>query len=173
MMIEKIFNDYYEALCLYAFKLTKDHSLSEDVVQDAFFILFKNEQIVQLDVEDVVSYLYGTVRNMCLNQFRREKVIERYWQKVSYTDKVDAKFDMDIIYSEVLTSIYNIIESMPEGCAKVFRLGYLEGLTNKEVAEKLNISTNTVKTQKRRGMIILRENLNPEFLPLVLYFIFN
>lgn len=172
MMIEKIFNDYYEALCLYAFKLTKDHSLAEDVVQDAFFVLFKNEHIVKLDATDVVSYLYGTVRNMCLNQFRREKVIERYWQKVSYADKVDAKFDMELIYSEVLTSVYKIIENMPEGCAKVFRLGYLEGLSNKEVAEKLNISTNTVKTQKRRGMIMLRKNLNPEFLPLVLYFLF-
>ncbi|MNO05198.1 RNA polymerase sigma factor [compost metagenome] len=58
---------------------------------------------------------------------------------------------------------------MPASCQQIFTLGYLEGLSNLEITDRLQISINTVKTQKQRGMKMLLEKLHPEFLPIIIF----
>jgi RNA polymerase sigma-70 factor (ECF subfamily) len=62
---------------------------------------------------------------------------------------------------------------MPTSCQQVFRLGYLDGLSNLEITRELKISINTVKTQKQRGMKMLLKRLNPEFLPVIIFLLKN
>jgi len=69
----------------------------------------------------------------------------------------------------VINEVYRIIAEMPVACQKIFKMGYLEGLSNLEITEKLQISVNTVKTQKQRGMKILLDKLHPEFLPFIIF----
>lgn len=167
-MKEIVFREYYKRLCLYAYKLTNNAELAEDVVQEAYYVLFKKDDWEGWASQEISNYLYGIVRNICFNEFRKKNVIKRYWERVEYSEKQDAIFDFNLIYVEAMNEVYRIVETMPEGCARVFKMGYLEGLKNKEIATLLGITINTVKTQKRRGMRILLNEINPEFLPLFL-----
>jgi len=73
-----------------------------------------------------------------------------------------------MIHTEVINEVYRIIAEMPTACQQVFKLGYLDGLSNLEITERLQISINTVKTQKQRGMKMLLDKLHPEFLPIII-----
>ena len=50
-------------------------------------------------------------------------------------------------YREMEKSIKKIVDSMPDRRKQIFRLSREEGFSNKEIAEKLNISKNTVENQ--------------------------
>ena len=76
------------------------------------------------------------------------------------------------IENEVIEEIFHTIERLPEECKKVFKLSYIEGLEVNRVAEILDISENTVKTQRLRARKFLKENLKDLF-PLLLLFIPN
>ncbi|MNL34998.1 RNA polymerase sigma factor [compost metagenome] len=67
-----------------------------------------------------------------------------------------------MIQAEVIGELYAALNLLPERCRLIFKMGYLEGMKNHEIAEKLNISVNTIKTQKKRGLAILRSHLPPQ-----------
>lgn len=160
-----VFNTYYKRLCLFAHKLVGDMDMAEDIVQDAIFSYFNKEDEVSSDSSVILQYLYSSVRFIAYNKYRRDKIHAKYWEQNPFTEMDEYSLENEIIYVEALAKVQEIITTMPQACATIFRMGYLEELSNKEIAESLNISVNTVKTQKQRGMKILLSKLDPEYLP--------
>jgi len=70
--------------------------------------------------------------------------------------------------AELLQRIYEEIEKLPKKCRQVFKLAYLDGLSNEEIAELLHINYQSVKNQKVRALKILRLALNKGFLAVIL-----
>lgn len=165
--LENLFKQYYPRLCHFAWQLLGDKELSEDVVQDAFMAYWKNREAILENEVAIKNFLYSSVRNSCLNAFRRSKVMERYHQLHQEEAFEESQVMAKIIRTEVMDEILNVMQTLPEGCKEVFRLGYLEGLSNPQIAKQLEISVNTVKTQKQRGLNVLRAKLNPEFFALI------
>lgn len=164
---EVVFKTHYKRLCHFAWQLLGDKDMVEDVVQDAFVTYWNHRNAIHDNDVAVKNFLYTTVRNSCMNLFRRAKVVRRYQEANQEETFEESKVIHNIILTEVMDDVLKVMQTMPEGCKAVFRLGYLEGLTNPEVAERLNISVNTVKTQKQRALTVLRAKLNPEFFALI------
>ncbi len=166
-----VFHLYYVSLCHFAWQLLRDNYLVEDIVQYAFLVYFKQKDDISDHPIAIKNFLYSTVRNACYNTIRHEKVKVRYQTVAGLREEWEDPETLDaMIRSEVIEQIYRVITTLPEGCQQVFRLGYLEGLANPKIAEKLGISINTVKKQKQRGFKILREQLNPELFLLLSLF---
>lgn len=165
---EELFRQYYTRFCHFAFQLLKDEKAAEDIVQDAFLSFWKNKELVSDNPIAIKNYFYSSIRNACYNIHRRAKVKQRFLQIYEPEFIEEPVFLKAMIRSEVMDQIYDAINSLPPSCCKIFKLGYLEGLTNPKIADKLGISINTVKTQKRRALITLRAKLNPELLALFL-----
>lgn len=165
--VEEVFKTYYPRLCHFAWQLLHDKDIVEDIVQDAFVAYWNNKDAIADHDVAIKNFLYTSVRNFCYNIIRREKATQRFQLLHQEDEHEESQVLAKIIRSEVMEEIYKIVRSMPEGCQKVFRLGYLEGLTNPQIAEKLAISINTVKTQKQRGLKILKGKLNPELFALL------
>lgn len=168
---EHIFKEYYKRLCLYAYKLVDDMFLAEDIVQDAFCSFLDKSGDISDDEKAIRQYLYSSVRFLTYNHYRKNKTKQAYWEKTMYVEAESPSFEREIIYAEVMNEVVKIVETMPEACANIFRKGYLEELSNKEIAEELGVSVNTVKTQKRRGMKILLNKIHPEYMSLFLLFL--
>ena len=69
---------------------------------------------------------------------------------------------------EVYRRLYQVLDELPKRCREVFKY-YLEGKKNSEIAEILQISELTVKTQKRNAMSYIREKLGTAYLLYVLF----
>ena len=160
---ETIFRDHFKALCYFAFQFTKDMDEAEDVVQDAF-IKFWDLREKFMSEPAIKSFLYVSVRNACLNNIRHKLVIQKYVeiQPADYQTH-DPEILNKIVEAEVLSSVYKAVKTLPDGCRKIFELSYFEELKNPQIAVLLQVTVNTVKTQKYRAIKILSTKLKHVF----------
>jgi|SRR5690606_13938139 len=171
--MEKIFNEYHARLCHFAWQLIHDREATKDIVQDAFLAYWDNKDSIPDDPMAIKNFLYKLVKNSCLNKIRHDKVVDQHAKLSGNKEEEESQIVAKIIRAEVISEIHRILKTMPNGCQTVFRMGYFEGLTNVEIADKLQISVNTVKTQKQRGLKIVKQNLNSEFFILILGTLIN
>ena len=64
-----------------------------------------------------------------------------------------------MVFEEMKTTINELVAQMPEQRRKIFRLSKRKGLTNDEIAKKLNLSKRTVENQLYRSLVFLKEHL--------------
>lgn len=158
--IESLFRSYYARLCYFATRMTGDAGVAEDIVQEAFLKFWKIRQDIKQETA-VKSYLYSTIRNVCLNHLRHQDVVKRHIDSTDSDDMASAPVIEEIVRAELLGEVYAAIESLPEGCRTILKMAYFEKLGNDEIATQLDISINTVKTQKMRALQLLRLRLDP------------
>lgn len=168
---EQIFRSYYKKLCHFAWQLLDNKTLVEDIVQDAFIAYWNDKNFLVENETAIKNYLYSAVRHACYNAARHDKVIARYWQESAFEECEDEQVLACMLRAEVLDEIQKAVQTLPKGCQQIFKLGYLEGLSNVKISELLGISINTVKTQKQRGLKALKGKLRPELLAFVLCFV--
>ncbi len=164
-----VFEKYYKPLVLFANQFVPEIETCEDLVQDLMANILTNKNEF-LNESSLRSYLYTSVKNKALNHIRFQKTYSKYIS-LQDTKQTDHKNQMEIIIEkEVHSLLYDSIDMLPERCKLIFKLNVLENFSYKETAEKLNITINTVKTQRARAIKILKQNLGKYFM-LVLIFI--
>lgn len=153
---ETVFHRYYGFLCLYASRILNDREAAEEIVQDFFVRMWEKKENLSIETS-LKSYLFRSVKNQCLNIIQHEKIKSKYAEKVRSENIVD---DEDpYVETELARKIEESINSLPEKRREIFRLSREEGLKNREIAEKLNISVKTVETQITLAIRSLREQL--------------
>lgn len=169
LLLEAMHKGYYDRLLYYAWTIIHDKETSRDVVQEAFISYWNQRDHVALNPVQIRNFLYVNVKNSCLKHLRHDKVVDKYIHLQDPDPAEEALALNNMIQAEVLGEIYAAIDSLPEHCRRISKMGYIEGLKNQEIADKLDISINTVKTQKKRALQLLRLKLKPEsFLTLII-----
>ena len=154
-IFERLFSDYYGILVCYAQKYTKREDIAEDIVQDVFASLWEENRIFPSQ-NDFRSFLYISIRNAAFDYLRHQNVESRYIEEALTANRFlsDDSFQKE----EVFRLLFKQIDLLPERCREIFLL-HLEGYDNDAIAKKLSLSIETVKTQKKRAMKTLRNNL--------------
>jgi len=165
------FDKHYQNLCFFAFSLLGDKVMAEDFVQEAFLSFFTKFETIAVNENVYKSFLYSSVKNSILNWHRHSKVESKYHQIVPFEDYVELDFDAAMLKTETISEIHKLIANLPNSCQQIFKLYYLEGLSTKEIALQLNLSINTIKTQKLRGLKYIQSKLNPEYFLIFIFLI--
>lgn len=149
-----LYEKYHHRLTYFASRLLPEGESAEDAVQEAFIKLWQKRTYFYRP-DAIKAFLYISVKNYCLNLCRHDQVARKYGHAVC---KADMKEETDgaVLESEVLEKVYRALQKLPNGCRQVIHLGYFQGLKNEDVANRLHVSVNTVKTQKKRGLHLLR-----------------
>lgn len=162
--IEQWYNSYYSLLCVYANKFLKDLDLSRELVQDVFVKLYDKEEALSIHTS-AKSHLYQSVKNACLNNIKQKQTRALHHETIKYLNG-DLSYENDELYgqSELEYELYKAIEELPEKCRDIFKMNRMEGLSNQEIADYLNISKRTVETQISKALKTLRNQLAPSLL---------
>lgn len=164
---KKLHDELYKRLFYYVYKLTHDKELAEDFIQETFLLFWKNRQTFS-EVLAVKTYFYLTLRNKVMSYFRDNSIHKRILENMDNPETVEE--NQAIIVAEVCGEVQRAISTLPVRTQRVIRLSMLD-MTVEEIAVKLNISPNTVKTLKKNGYKALREQLRDlRFLVLLLLF---
>ena len=139
---------------------------AEDIVSDFFLKLWENREIMYITTS-LQSYLYKGVFNNSLKYLEHLKVLRKYREHSQYmldnSDLFQSQTDDNplsiLISQETVAEIEKVIDALPAQCKEVFSLTRLDGLSYQEIADKLDISINTVRTHITRAMTKLRESL--------------
>lgn len=155
---EYLFKIFYSDLCKYARNLVLNESVAEDMVMDVFVKLWESEEKLSIDTS-LCGYLFTSVHNRCLNYLTRKRkrfaelkpeTIERLNTLIPVTGDSGLIDNIDLV--TLSQRIEKGIDLLPEECRKIFYMSRIEDMTNKEIAEKLGISENTVKVQIYRAL---------------------
>jgi len=166
MDLENLFNTYFRRLVYFSFQIVANKETAEDIVQEVFLKYYKNKE--EVVVNDLLNYLYSSVKNASLNALRHQKVEAKYKDLVA-TSEVDEDYIItSITRAEVIAELHVALETLPEGCKKISYLSFIEEKKNQEIAQELGISVTTVKSQKQRSLQLLRLRLNPEIFGAIL-----
>lgn len=158
--LDELFRRYYEELCISSLRILKDRKDAEDVVQE-FFMSLWNKRNVLPEVDSVAPYFRRSVRNRSLNFLRDQKRIPSGDEDdMPILATSDSETSKELEAEELQVKIDRAINSLPERCRMVFVLSRFEGMKQKEIAEKLEISVKTVENQMGRAYRFLREVLS-------------
>ena len=114
--------------------------------------------------ESPLGYLYRSVHNNALKYLRDKNVDNQRLQR--WSKEQDDVEDVDFyqaVEEELIRKLHVVIDQLPEQRKNILLLS-IDGLTVQEIADQLNISINTVKTQKKRAYVFLKENLKQSLL---------
>ncbi|UAY55501.1 RNA polymerase sigma factor [Arachidicoccus terrestris] len=142
-----------KALVHLAFIKTADAAVAEEIVQDSFLKFYQHRGTPFLNP---LGYLKVVLKNKVIDYYRKEASsmsaisIDAAPEAVSKNDPASA-----LIAKEQYALLYEAIDQLPKKCGEVFKLRRLSDLSNKEVANRLGLSVNTVEQHMRRAIRLL------------------
>lgn len=150
-----IFDTYYKRLYVFSLSYVTEKYAAEEIVENVLLKLWQKRH--KLDkIENLKSYLYSMVRNASLDYLKKENKYVRL--DIQKHDAINSK-NAFIIEEETHAILFQALETLPKKCRKIFELSCLEGLKYKDIAEDLQISINTVKSQRARAIELLKIHL--------------
>lgn len=161
LAFDLVFKSYWDPLLIYLSKLVKDRTDAEDLLQNIFVNLWNKAQ--SSEIQHLHTWLYGAARKSALfyhrTQGNQKKLIASIFDYIqvegfSLSEQQQGKELQQIIDRE--------IEQLPAKMKEVFILSRQEQLSYKEIAERLEISDQTVKKQISNALSILRNNLKKQ-----------
>lgn len=159
MAFETLFRRYYRYLYTVAIQYVKDPVLAEDALQEIYLKLWVNRH--QLDeLQSVRSYLATAMRHQVLNSIRDNKrAILRHIIHQTQQSDTDTTTEETLLFNEYSSVFREGLRKLSAQRQLVFTLRSEQGLSNEEVASKLQISINTVKVQYYQACRFLRNYL--------------
>jgi len=153
---KKLFDLFAPKLFGVCLRYMKDHDLAQDTLQDGFVKIF-----TKLSDYNGKGSFEGWMRritvNTCLDQLRKDQKLKVNTpiDDVSFLVKDNHWIEEELTAKDLL----KLVESLPDGYRVVFNMFAIEGYSHKEIAEQLNISENTSKSQFSRAKSHLRKKL--------------
>jgi RNA polymerase sigma-70 factor (ECF subfamily) len=162
---EGIFKRYFTSLCIFSDKIIHQENLAKDIVQEAFLKVWKSDNAFENE-NALKAYLYVVTKNLSIHHLRKNKVRE-----ITNPEKLNL-IDNDFVLHEIIREeTYRMLSEAIHtlGIRSQAIVGMmLEGKSNAEIAEALNISVNTVKTMKARSTKTLKKILGKQFVQILL-----
>ncbi|MET6999395.1 RNA polymerase sigma-70 factor [Chitinophaga defluvii] len=163
-----LYKKYFPRLYDLAIQKVDDILEVEELVQDVFVSFWKQRDA--LIKTDISGYLFISLRNRIFSHYRK-RLSAKHRIKL-----VDVGFHEPIVHDdglkleskELSAVLNNYIEKLPPQCKTVFTLSRKQQLTNKEIADQLNISVRSVEQHITKALRVLREAVNEHKLTLTI-----
>ena len=159
--LKELFNKYYTDLVQYGTFYVPSSDV-EEIVQDLFVFIWENCQTLVIS-STLKGYLISSVKNKALNHIRSQKTYESKCLALyeKYRDMV--YLEPNYMLWELRDELQKCINNMPEAQRETFKLSRFTPLTNKEIAEKLNVSEKTVEYRLSQALKFLKERMSPTY----------
>jgi RNA polymerase sigma factor (sigma-70 family) len=168
-VFENAFIGCWDQLYFQAYRKTQSVELSKDLVQESFIVLWNNLPNLQ-GPQEILPFLYGTLRKKVLTQYRKSEVHLKFLTtSVDLSSQFDLPPDTLLLDKELNAVIGTEVSKMPDRMREIYLLKRGDGLSIREIAEKLGISEQTVKNQLQNAYGRLRSSLNDYNSPLAAF----
>lgn len=142
-----------------AVQKTDSLDTAKELVQDVFLSLYLRKNDLQT-ISSLKSYLFTALKNKIYNHYHKQLSKQKYEKSVSNNLKVVTNNLHDDYEAKELKQLLDEkINELPPQCKKVFLMSREEQLSQREIAEQLNISINTVDQHMQKALRILRASV--------------
>jgi len=172
----QIYSTYFTKMIRFSQAYVIAEEDAENIVQDIFLYLWEHPEVFKT-IDNMDAFLFTLVKNRCLNFLKHSLYVNEKKSSIQTVEELEMQmnlyslqqFDESFLtISDVENLINEVIDKLPERCKEIFILSRMEGLKYKEIAERLNISVNTVENQMSIALRKLKIELK-DYLPLLLF----
>ncbi len=161
--LARLYDQYRVILFSLLLRILNSREEAEDVLQEVFLQVWKRAG----DFDDTrgrpFTWLVTLARSRGIDRIRQLGARQRLADSAAQNAPDEASDAVtDTLHSEQKEIVARALASLPEEQRRTLNLAYFEGLTQSEIAEKLDTPLGTVKTRMRSGMIKLRELLGEQ-----------
>jgi RNA polymerase sigma-70 factor (family 1) len=154
---EVIYHHYIKRLGPFVDKMLRSPELAEEVVQDIFVQLWINRALLA-DVKHPTSYLFNMATNKTLDYLKKAANNVKLMDRIaSRTTEISHDTEERLVFRESAQIIEMAVASLPQQRKLIYHLSRNEGLSNEEIAERLQLSRQTVKNQLVHALKSIRE----------------
>jgi RNA polymerase sigma-70 factor (ECF subfamily) len=154
---EEIYERFWERLYVAAIRLLEDEETSKDIIQEIFIDVWNRRATLQ--IQNLNAFLYQAVKFQIAKQLRKRPLNPIHLEVIAELKSTQSA-DTSLHLAELSAQIEQVITALPPRCQEIFRLSRFENLSNKEIAQRLNISLSTVENQIHIALKSLRSNLD-------------
>ena len=173
---EDIYLSYFSKMKYFAKEYVISEEDAENIVQDVFVELWENKEMLNMHM-NLIAYLFTTIKNKCLNHLRHKLVVQETASKLQEEYTISLRMNLDSLEAfdnnlfsdqDIEKIISRALDTLSEKCRTIFIMSKIEGKKQKEIAQELNISINTIETQMGIAYKKLRIELKHYF-PILLF----
>ncbi len=166
---DHLFRKYSRNLYRFAFSLLKNKDDAEGIVQEVFLRIWNRRADID-STRSFKSYLFTISYNLIIDELRlrlKEKKYIHHLEKFFNTEETITENEAG--YNLLKSQIEEVMEKLPDRRKMIYKLSRVEGLSNKEISEKLNISVKTVENQINLAIKFLKLRLGKDILAAALF----
>ena len=173
---EDIYLSYFSKMKYFAKEYVISEEDAENIVQDVFVELWENKEMLNMHM-NLIAYLFTTIKNKCLNHLRHKLVVQETASKLQEEYTISLRMNLDSLEAfdnnlfsdqDIEKIISRALDTLSEKCRTIFIMSKIEGKKQKEIAQELNISINTIETQMGIAYKKLRIELK-DYFPILLF----
>lgn len=154
-----VYDQYKKKIYHYAMGFLHSEIYAEEVMQEVFLKIWLIRESVKT-VNSLEAYLKTLTRNRCFDTLRKVIVDQKFAEQITKRySELHNETEEAILMNDTRIVLNNAINMLPQQQKEVYLLCQNEGLKYEEVAVKLNISVNTVKTHMKRALASLRSEI--------------
>ncbi len=168
-----LYKKYSKKLYKFAYSILKSTEDAENIIQDVYLNLWENRSKVNKDAS-VQYYIFSIAHNSAISLIRKKAKSAEFIEYLKLHQYINqSPLDVEIEYKELKAKLDEIIDHLPDRQKEVYLLHKVEGLKYQEVADKLNISVNTIENHMSRALKTIRGKLDKySIVPLLFFFLF-
>jgi RNA polymerase sigma factor (sigma-70 family) len=151
----QLYQQYAKAMYNIAIRFLNNKMDAEDILQESFVTAFNKLDELQ-NRDHFGSWLKRIVINNCISLHRKRKIIFEVIDEEQYDAPEESDTGIPVIDPAL---VHHAIKELPPKGRTVLMLRALEGYTHREIAEMLDISVSTSKTQYSRALSLLNAKL--------------
>jgi RNA polymerase sigma-70 factor (family 1) len=156
----EIYERYWDRMLAVAFNRLDNQQEAEECVQDVLYNLWKLRDNFELTKMELINYLTRAIRNQSFNILERRHRERLKAADYTFGDNINhLSPERKLIIRELEKQIDDAINKLPPQCQLVFKLSRQQGLSNKKIAETLNLSENTVKSHLKKANRDIQGNM--------------
>ena len=153
---DELYKRYHKRLFHFANYILKTKEDSENIVHEVFLKLWENRH----KIEKIKPYLFSIAYNSAISLIRKRISEQKFIDHLkSLPERWEEPVNINLEYDELHDQAKKIISTLPSRQREVYLLSREEGLTYKEIADKMNISVNTVENHMVKALRNLRREL--------------
>lgn len=164
----RIFDYFYHKLYQTCYKATKAREDSEEMVMNVFLNIWQHRaELAQVD--DFEKYLFRSARNQ-IGDFQRKNILQTLDIDTLPVEHLGSIDHPELNFKDLEQIYLNALNKLSETKREIFLMSREQGLSQKQISEKKNISTSTVNNHITAALKIIRDDMGEysEALPLIL-----